>query len=340
MDFHHTLDYHGDIEINLNACLITFSTIFYGCRIYSRAFMTKTLGLDDAIATAAYLLLVTQSALDIRAVSFGSGTHLRLVPKPSLVIQTLIYFIAVALVRFAILAFLPRLTADRKVRLVSFTVGFMIVAQTVTAFLYRVTECTPILDIFKPPRTPGLQCVGPIAHNRMMVGHATVGIAIDLALLLLPIWVIYTNMMWSKRTFQIILVLSIGFFVIITGVVRLILMVTLNFASDITYQMTILGVWTDLEGHIGLWCGCFPALQPVLRLVLSSLGTLAMLSSTDSNILYQPDQRPCSLGWIRESKVGLFSKGSGSNTLDSESQRGIILQEFLKDDARELSHIS
>ncbi|KAI1495133.1 hypothetical protein F5X96DRAFT_613549 [Biscogniauxia mediterranea] len=257
MDFHDTSDYHGRIEINLNAFLISLSTVIYGLRIYNRAFMTRTLGLDDGIATIAYFLLVVQSSMDINAVSYGSGAHLWLIPQFLLekffywlVIQILVYFCAVAMVRLAILAFLPRLTSDKSLRFMSLTIAVAILAQTVTVVAYRLTECTSIRGIFKPPKAPGLlHCVGPVAHNRMMVGHAATSVAIDLALLLLPIWVIYSKMIWSRRTARIILVLSVGLFAVITGIIRLALMVTLDFSSDATYQMATLGIWTNLEGH-------------------------------------------------------------------------------------------
>lgn len=66
MEFQNTPDYHGYTEINLNAALIGLTTLFFATRIYVRAFMTKTLGLDDAFASIAYVLLVVQSSLDIR----------------------------------------------------------------------------------------------------------------------------------------------------------------------------------------------------------------------------------------------------------------------------------
>jgi hypothetical protein len=65
LDFQKTPDYHGYIEINLNSALIGFTTLFYGTRMYVRAFMTKSLSWDDAFATIAYMMLVVQSSLDI-----------------------------------------------------------------------------------------------------------------------------------------------------------------------------------------------------------------------------------------------------------------------------------
>lgn len=105
-------------------------------------------------------------------------------------------------------------------------------AQTITCFAYLLTSCTPIEDNFKPPFFPGLKCRPATADRAMMEGHAAAGIAVDILLLVLPIYIIYTKMMWSKRTVQVILVMSIGIFVIVVGIVRLVLIKTLDFYTD------------------------------------------------------------------------------------------------------------
>ncbi|KAK3934313.1 hypothetical protein QBC46DRAFT_300024 [Diplogelasinospora grovesii] len=345
VDFQDTPDYLGYRETYLNGFLIAFSTVFFALRIYVRAFMTKTLGWDDAIAGVAYAILVAQSGMDIHAVTLGSGAHINLIPEAllfkffeSLVIQTLLYFWGVAFMRFSIMAFLPRLTQEKAVNWIIYGVAGVVGVQTVVCFVYRLTECSPVGDNFKPPIVPGLNCKGLKADQSMMIGHAVVGIIVDVALLALPIWVIYTKMIFSRKTIQVLLVLSVGVFVIATGIVRLVLIVTLDFTQDPTYKMATVGIWTDLEGHVGLWCGCFPALQPILRLVSYKLGLRSNLLSTSKNNYYPgksgqtgEHQRSQGGGRSRKNTVnshGYIRNGSGVDTKgednDNDSQTAIV----------------
>lgn len=48
-------EYKGDKVRDLNAALIAITTVIVGLRLYTRGFLSKTLGLDDALAAVAYV---------------------------------------------------------------------------------------------------------------------------------------------------------------------------------------------------------------------------------------------------------------------------------------------
>jgi len=50
--------------------------------------------------------------------------------------------------------------------------------------------------------------------------HGAVGIAMDVALLLLPVWVINKYLRFSSKTLQVILVFCVSIFAIATDIVR------------------------------------------------------------------------------------------------------------------------
>ncbi|KAL5330388.1 hypothetical protein ACEPPN_003915 [Leptodophora sp. 'Broadleaf-Isolate-01'] len=164
-----------------------------------------------------------------------------------------------------------------------------------------------------------------------MTTNAVFGIFTDCFLLGLPIWIISRNMIMSRKMMQVILIFCVGIFVVVAGVVRLFYMKTLSFASDPTFNMSTIGVWTDLEAHIGLWCGCFPALQPILRIVSFKLGLRTKLLSYGDTPGKKgglvSGHRGGTLG-VPRSNHGYLRSGNGIDVkgteTDTDSQKGII----------------
>ncbi|KUJ17275.1 uncharacterized protein LY89DRAFT_746789 [Mollisia scopiformis] len=333
-------DYKGDKVRDLNASLIAITTVIVGLRLYTRGFVSKTFGVDDVLASIAFALIVTQSALDIRSVNYGSGAHIEYVPPhlvplffSALVNNTLIYFIGTGLMRLSIVAFLPRLAKDLSSPLflkLVYTTGFVIVCQTLVCFFYRLTECHPIIDIWKVPTTPGLKCVSAQQEQNNLIAHQAIGIIVDFALFALPIWVINSKMMKSAKKVQVILVFSVGLFVVITGVVRMVMLNTLLFLADPTFAMSTIGPWTDLEGHAGLWVASFPALQPLIRTMSYKLGLRSALQSYGQSSGGKNNKSGAKVpggsnNWASTvpRKSGYAKNGSGID-LDDGSERGIV----------------
>ena len=55
----------------------------------------------------------------------------------------------------------------------------------------------------------------------MFWAQGAIGIFTDIAILIIPIWIIYSGMVLSATAKRVILVFSVGLFVVITGAVRL-----------------------------------------------------------------------------------------------------------------------
>ena len=97
--------------------------------------------------------------------------------------------------------------------------------------------------------------------------------------------------------------------------------------------MATIGIWTNLEPHVGLWCGCFPAMQPILRIVSYKLGLRSNLVSGHgtSDGKYGGSRGGGRSGTGLKSgtggtcKNGYVKNGDGVDETDSDSQRAIIV---------------
>ncbi|KAK7423098.1 hypothetical protein QQX98_001174 [Neonectria punicea] len=278
---------HSGMIRNLNIALMAITTFIVVARLQVRTFMTKALGVDDLIAVVAFLLAMALSAMELVLVKYGAGTPMGELSEDQIVtffsilpINQLLFFMSCGMVRLSILAFLPRLSKDRVFARYVWATGAAIVIITLTSFFFFLGECKPIGDLFDASK-PDRKCMSKDIEARMMWAHSIISVCIDAALFCLPIWVIHSNMTFGSKAVKVILVFCVGLFAIITGVVRFGFIVTTDFAVNTTYKMARVSPWTVLEVHVGLWCGCFPALQPFLRLVSYKLGLRSRLDSTN-----------------------------------------------------------
>lgn len=92
--------------------------------------------------------------------------------------------------------------------------------------------------------------------------------------------------------------------------------------------MSTIGLWTDLEGHVGLWCGCFPAFQPILRSLFKTMGLSRLISSAKESRTGYGTNGPTSgsRGWNRSNAIPLSSRPQNTNVVgdDHSSQKGIF----------------
>ncbi|KAI1074563.1 hypothetical protein F5B20DRAFT_586178 [Whalleya microplaca] len=269
----------GELIANLNIVLIAVSTTLLTLKLYVRGLMFKTLGIDDLLMTIALGFLITLSSLEIANVGNGSGTHMDQVPPEKLsrffaflTTQKLIFVVSIGIVRASIAAFYPRWFLRA-----IYAVIFVIFAITLSVFCFLLTECKNVHDLWN---VGAPDCKPKSLEAAPIWALSVVGIAVDIALIVLPIWVIALKMKLCAKTIQVVMVFCLGIFAVIIGIVRLGIIVNTDFTTDTTYKMSRVAPWTDLEGHVGLWTGCFPALQPLIRLARTKLDMTLSLRST------------------------------------------------------------
>ncbi|KAK1983486.1 hypothetical protein LZ30DRAFT_748571 [Colletotrichum cereale] len=324
----------GHHIFDLNLALIIVSTILIFLRLFVRKFVVKALGWDDLIATGAWALCVTLSALEMDTTNYGTGAQITDVPRETLLlflrnlsILELIYIVASGAVRLAILAFLPRLSKNKVYAWFIYGLGTIVVIVSLTGFLFILTECSQIPDVFNYGAS-WRQCKDKSEERSMMLAQSAIFIFVDCMLVALPLWVVANYLKKGVNAIQILLVFSLGIFAVATGVIRFVIILTENFNVNTTYKMMSIATWTDAEVHVGLWVGCFPALQPLVRHASFSMGLRGQLESTaqsskrDTTI--PADTRDEKSLVNRRSRSSSCSRGDGSVSEPKGSLNGGI----------------
>jgi hypothetical protein len=107
----------------------------------------------------------------------------------------------------------------------------LVAAQTLSCILFRLFGCKKIGDNWLPADS-SRKCVSREARSAVLVAHSAVGVAVDFALLALPIWVVWSKMMFSAKMLRVVTILFVGMFAVITGIVRLVVLLRTNFSLD------------------------------------------------------------------------------------------------------------
>jgi len=122
---------------------------------------------------------------------------------------------------------------------------------------------------------PNAVCAGYDKISHLAYAHAAFGIFFDCILLMLPLYIVCTNLVLAKMKLKLVFIFGLGAFAVVTGIARLIALTKINFGANTAYA-----VWTDLEIHVGLWVACCPALTPLVRLCSFKLGLRSKADKT------------------------------------------------------------
>ncbi|KAI5796526.1 hypothetical protein EDC01DRAFT_42071 [Geopyxis carbonaria] len=264
------LSERGTVVVYLNAILIGISIVTVSTRLYIRGFVVKNFGADDWVTAVALAVTVTFSALEIKACYIATGhriltlsiqnikAYTNLMPTMELCAMTAGYF-----TRLAILLFLRRLVSGGWTDWAIWgTFGFM-TAQFIALFCAWAFQCKPVWALWH--REQAESCLGGPAQRDIILTYSAIAVALDFGLWIAPVALVTSRLMYRKMKMRMIAVFSVGAFACIAALLKLIYTAHVDVSRDFSYHIYKSTIFHDLEPHVGLIVGCFPALHPLFR---------------------------------------------------------------------------
>jgi len=276
--------------VTLVMCIL--STIFTGCRMWSKWGIVKRVNVDDWLVVLAWLFCTGLSIAVMIGAKHGLGAPDSYISpewtetlKQSIYAFATLYNPSLMATKSAILLLYLRLfTAHPILRYASYaTLAIVNLAGLVLTFL-NVFQCRPVVAAFTLGREGS--CIDLVA---LYLSSAPINIITDLAVLLLPLPILTELRMEWRQKVILITTFIVGGFVTIVDIIRITYLqnaLKMEIESDPTADSTISStnqppnftyhasfslMWSAVEVNVGLICACVLVLKPLVMKVLPSL---------------------------------------------------------------------
>lgn len=284
---------HGPGLIIVGILFNCLGAIIIATRFYARIFITRALGIDDWLILVAFAFGTALTALVIEGnVKYYNGHHVWDIPIGSAVghrinvwIAQVCFTAALSFVKISVLLFYRRLS-------VSFTWAFLVATWVgiVYNILYLAGFILALLLACSPTRaywmswdrewaaTHDFKCVSEEIVQPLSAALSIIG---DIYSTTLPMILISRVRLPRKQKYALYSLFSVGFFVIIAGIVRGIYVYrTVNVDYDFTWTLWKVWIWGEVEIWFAISAASAPALKPFFKRflidkVLSTWGSAA-----------------------------------------------------------------
>jgi len=306
---------------------LSLSWIVIVARCYARIFVTKNFYVDDLLAGICLILFTAYGGVGIAGVYFGVGRHVYDLPpagiRASLKVWyfcEIIYAVTACALRVTVGMFLLRIVSRKVHRVIIHTLNAIGIAFGACYLATIVFQCIPLPYFWERLDMNGVGiCFDANISVRMTIAATVVGAVIDWSFGLLPIWVLWTVHLSSRRKIVVCSLLGLGVFASIAPIVRLPYLVGLLDNADFLWATTDVAIWSVVELGIGLVVISLPACRSLFR----SDRFLATTTVASSNTQYVDSKSHSNNRSIRGSAFQQDSLVSDSN--NSEGGRGTFL---------------
>lgn len=254
------------------------STVAVCMRLISRKLSSLRFWWDDGFIAFGLFLLYGNFALNILDIHYTTGIHehssssdlidVSKVLNKLFYAEEALYAVSITVIKTSVLLFYYRIFGVRPdVRKAIYALEALVTAWGVATFFTTIFQCTPVSAVWERPS--GAHCVNQAGF---LYGTAIPNTLVDIALLVLPLCVLWALHLDKKKKIGVSLVFSVGFVVCVLSVVRIWSVTTLD-QDHITQSYVKPLIWSTVETNVGITCACLPTLQPLLNATLCRKGS-------------------------------------------------------------------
>ncbi|KAI6084402.1 hypothetical protein F4821DRAFT_242762 [Hypoxylon rubiginosum] len=267
-------------------------------------------GHDDTVMCFAMLLEIAFAVLSIPISENGLGLDMWFVPHDQITeilkfyfIDELVYITALAMTKISMLFFYLKVFPKKSFRIVTYALIVINLVYAITYDLLLIFQCNPLEGAWRTwDGEFEAQC---ISINGLGWSAAAINIALDLAVIVLPLPELYRLSLSLRKRLQIMAMFAVGFFITVVSIVRLYSLIRFGTTSNVTQDYVEVGYWSTIEVPVGIICACMPAVRSLFSLALPKLfgTTRATINSTFGS--YAPGSSGNKLGPDSKNKISV-----------------------------------
>ncbi|KAK6511776.1 hypothetical protein TWF481_000681 [Arthrobotrys musiformis] len=310
---------NGDLAGNGSSRHPLFLVVTFVLLGIATIFVILRIGADDWFIIVGTAIEWALAIMNHSLINYGTGEHINTVTAQKL-ITTLRYWFAYQIlyplvllfIKLSILAFYLKISPQKWYRYTVYGVGIFVIAWSIAFIFAYIFECPDpsIAWSLDFPR-------GCVNLPALYYSSASINIASDLIILLLPIPVLQKLQIDRRRKLALIAIFSVGFVAVAGSVARLWALWKYQHTVDVSYDAIFILLFSHIEITLAIMCACAPALKPLFRSFATPFGSKVGDSGVKSSALAShngggggerrdPNTRPAA-----GSRVG---SGNGGNT--------------------------
>ncbi|KAJ4363433.1 hypothetical protein N0V83_009726 [Neocucurbitaria cava] len=298
--------------VGVATALTSLSIVIVALRVYTRAFIVRNIGKDDAAMLLALLLTIGYLAVIFVCRDNGLGYSGRVLTPEQMVNQIrgtlaieVMYYFLINSIKISILFFYLRIAAQKHFEhLCKGTIYFLATFGGICV-ICTLAQCIPLHKMWDFTGMVKGKCINTTA---LFYTTSSINIAADMWILGLPISTLLKVRRPGREKIALIVIFSLGIFSCIASIVRLHAIRIYTESKDPFFDAVPINLWSMVEVNMGILCASIPSLK--------ALFSKAQRERSQNSASYQYHGRERSGG---KSSKGSSGNGSAGTVIQNEA---------------------